>query len=55
MRYEVRAIYRLEQSLTVVVKEGGNPREPADWLEIESEHDIDCSLYEVVAHEEVAS
>ncbi len=46
-RYKIEATYHVKKEMDVVVKPGGDPMNPSDWENIESEHDLDCNLYDV--------
>jgi hypothetical protein len=48
LKYEIRAIYKVEKLLEVEVAKGDDPKDPANWKEIESEHDADCYLHDVI-------
>lgn len=48
MKYEIRAIYKVEKLLEIEVAAGLDPKNPANWGEIESEHDADCYLHDVI-------
>ena len=46
-RYNIEATYHVKKVMEVTVKDGGDPMNPADWEDIETEHDADCHLYDV--------
>lgn len=48
-RYKLRAIYKVTKELTVTVPDGVDPHDESQWLEIEQEHEVDFSLYDVEA------
>ena len=49
MKYTIKAIYKVEKEIEVEVAEGDDPKDPATWKDIESEHDVDCYLHDVLS------
>ncbi len=46
-RHRIEATYHVKKEMDVVVKPDGDPMNPSDWETIESEHDVDCNLWDV--------
>lgn len=49
MKYTITAEYKVKKELEVEVPEGSDPTDPRNWGEIESEHDTDCWLHDVLS------
>lgn len=47
MKYTITATYSVIKELEVEVPLGADPKDPTNWGDIQSEHDIDCSLFDV--------
>jgi hypothetical protein len=52
MKYKVLATYTVRKEMCIEVPDGLDPKSPANWGEIEYEHDLDCNLYDVESAEE---
>ena len=51
-RYKVRATYTVTKTMEIGV-ESGDPKDPANWVDITDEQDVDCALYDVESAEEL--
>jgi hypothetical protein len=49
VKYTVRAIYKVEKELEIEVADGLDATDPKNWGEIDSEHDSDCYLHDVIS------
>jgi hypothetical protein len=47
VKYRIEAEYKVKKELIIEVPDGLDPLNPANWGEFESEHDMDCWLYDV--------
>lgn len=47
-RYQVEATYTITKEMVVIVADdSADPFDSRYWTDIESEHDTDCSLYDI--------
>jgi len=46
--YLIRAQYMADVKLEVEVEDGEDPKDPANWISIESENQYDYSLWDVI-------
>jgi len=54
VEYVVVAEYSVTKELIVTVHKGDNPLDPAAWIDIVDERDIDCHLEDTVSFSENA-
>lgn len=45
--YQIEAEYKGLKDMEVEVKDGKDPMDPANWISIRHEHDMDCNLWDV--------